>query len=79
MINLSGNGHLTHKDDMTFHNYSPYEKMLEMEVHILHLQQNQDELIRQHRNLSRTVEQLSEHLTKMAIYIQEKELKDAQG
>ena len=44
------------------HNFSPYEKLLELEVNILHLQHNQDELIRQHRDLARTVEKITQHI-----------------
>lgn len=55
---------------MLDHNWDPYTKLLELEVDVLHMQQNQDELIRQHTNLSHTVEKITEQLRDMIIILQ---------
>lgn len=55
---------------MLDHNWDPYTKLLELEVDVLHIQQNQDELIRQHTNLSHTVEKITEQLRDMIIILQ---------
>lgn len=59
---------------MMDHNYNPYEKMLELEINVLHLQQNYDELVRQHRNMCKTVEQITEHLKHITALIQTQQI-----